>query len=471
MIYYQNAKNKELTPKSKRPQKSAVALSSVFASAAMTIMKFIVGMMTGSMGIISEAAHSGLDLGAALLTLFAVKAGDKPADDTHPYGHGKIESVSALIETGLLFLTSVWIVYEAVHRILAKDFEVEATWYAFAVIIISIIIDINRSRSLSKVAKETNSQALEADALHFSSDVWSSCVVLIGLTLVFFGVKGADSFAAIGVSIFVLIAGYRLGKRTINVLIDTAPEGVLEIVKEVVENIESIISVEKIRVRSLSPSIFIEVEIGISRNLSLVRVDEISQKVKMAIQQKIAGADVVIHTKLIQMKDETMIDVVKAAAAKHAYSVHGIVVDSLNDKKFISYDLELPGKLTVLEGHEIASHLEEEIRLEIGADVELSSHVDPCVVEETSSSPFSDQEIASIKKMIVELAGQVGGIKDAHNILIRKIGEKIIITLHCYTEAEKTIEEANYFASKLKNLIKERIANVHNVIVHVEPKI
>jgi cation diffusion facilitator family transporter len=452
-------------------KKSAVALSSVFASAGMTIMKFIVGIMTGSMGIISEAAHSALDLGAALLTFFAVKVGDKPADDTHPYGHGKIESVSALIETGLLFLTSAWIVYEAVRRILIKDIEVEATWYAFAVIIISIIIDISRSRALSKVAKETNSQALEADALHFSSDILSSCVVLLGLILVNFGVKGADAFAAIGVAIFVLVAGYRLGKRTIDVLIDTAPEGVTEIVKELAENIESIISVDKIRVRPLGPSIFIEVEIGISRSLSLVRVDEISQSLKLAIQEKIAGADVVVHTKPIQMKDETMIDIVKSVAIKHAYSVHGIVVDSLNGKKFISYDLELPGKLTVLEGHEIASQLEEEIQLEIGMDVELSSHVDPYIVEETSSSAFSEQEIASMEKIIIELIGQVGGINNAHNILVRRINGKIFISLHCYAEAKKTIEEAHHFASKLKTFIKEKISNVHSVIVHVEPKI
>ena len=319
------------------------------------------------------------------------------------------------------------------------------------------------------MAKETNSQALEADALHFSSDIWSSCVVLMGLLLVLFGVKGADAFAAIGVSIFVLIAGYRLGKRTINVLIDTAPEGASEIVREVVKNIESIISVNKIRVRPLGPSIFIEAEIGISRSLPLVRVNEISQLVKAAIQQKIAGADVVIHLKPIQMKDETMIDVVKAAAAKYAYSVHGIVVDSLNDKKFISYDLELPGKLTVREGHEIASQLEREIQLEIGADVELSSHVDPYVVEEASSMAFSNQEIAAMEKMIVEFVAQLGGIKDAHNILIRKIGGKVFISLHCYADAEKTIEEAHCFASKLKTLIKEKISNVHSVIVHVEP--
>jgi len=451
-------------------KKESVALSSVFASAAMTVMKFVVGIMTGSMGIISEAAHSALDLGAAGLTLFAVKVSDKPADNRHPYGHGKVESVSALVETGLLFLTSAWIIYEAVHRMIAKNVEVEATWYAFAVIIISIVIDISRSRALSRVAKETHSQALEADALHFSSDIWSSCVVLLGLILVSFGVKGADSFAAIGVSLFVLVAGYRLGKRTIDVLIDTAPEGIADIVKEVAGNIEGVIGVEKVRVRPLGPSLFIEVEIGISRGFSLTRVTDISQKAKEAIQEKIEGADIVIYTKPIQLKDETMIDVVRTVAAKHVYSVHGVVVDNLDGQKFVSYDLELPGKLTVLEAHEIASHLEKEIQAEIGTDIELSTHVDPYIVEETLSKNLSDEEILSLKKIVTDLVDQIGVIQGAHNILIRKIGEKIFITLHCYASPSETIEEAHIHASKLKTLIKDRLTNVYNVIVHIEPK-
>ena len=452
-------------------KKEKVALSSVFASALMTVGKFVVGVMTGSMGILSEAAHSLLDLGAAILTLFAVKISDKPADDEHPYGHGKIEAVSALIETGLLFLTSAWIIYEAIHRILAKNIEVEATWYAFLVIIISIIIDLSRSRALKKVAKETNSQALEADALHFSSDVWSSCVVLIGLILVVFGIKGADAFAAIGVSIFVLIAGYRLGKRTINVLIDTAPEGIADIVKETISGIEGIISVGKVRVRSIGPSIFIEAEININRGFSVIKVNEIIQKTKDVIQKKITGSDVLIHTNPIQLKEETMIDIVRTLAFKHSLSVHSIIFDKLNDQKYISYDLELPGELTVFKAHEIATNLEKEIQSEIGAEIGINTHIDPHIIEEKISSELSEKEISSIKKTIEKIILNLGIIKDAHDILVRKIGEKIFITLHCYAKADEKLEEAHQSASKLKYLVKENIKNVQNVVVHVEPEV
>jgi cation diffusion facilitator family transporter len=456
--------------KSKSDKKKSVALSSVFASGGMAVMKFIIGIMTGSMGILSEAAHSALDLGAAWLTLFAVKASDKPADEEHPYGHGKIENVSALIETGLLFLTSGWIIYEAIHKIITHNIKIEITWYAFAVIIISIIIDISRSRALKRVAKETNSQALEADALHFSSDVWSSCVVLLGLIFVTLGIKGADSIAAIGVAIFVLIAGYRLGKRTISVLIDTAPTGISDIVRDIVNGVEGVISTEKIRARPIGSTIHIEIEIGISRSFSIIKVNEIIEEIKNRIKQKINESEIVIHSIPIQLKDETLIDIVRTISSKHVLSVHNIIVDKLDDHKFISYDLELPGHLTVFEAHEIASNLEKEIQSEIGPEIELSTHIDPCIIDEKISDKLSEEESLSIKKTIEEIVSDIGTIRSAHNILIRKIGGNIFITMHCYSNPEETIENSHHFADKLRFMIKEKINGIEEVIVHVEPE-
>ncbi|MEI6478906.1 MAG: cation transporter dimerization domain-containing protein, partial [bacterium] len=304
----------------------------------------------------------------------------------------------------------------------------------------------------------------------FSSDIWSSCVVLIGLILVAVGIKGADSFAAIGVAIFVLTAAYRLGKKTIDVLIDTAPEGITDIVREIVSNIEGIISIEKIRVRPLGSSVFIEVEININRGFSTIKTNEIVKRTREAIQQKIKDSDILIHTNSIQLKDETMIDIVRTVSFKHALSVHSIIVDRLNDRKYISYDLELPGDLTVFEAHEIASHLEKEIQSEISTDIELITHIDPHIIEEKISEKLSDKEILSIEKIVRESILNIGIIKNAHDISIRRIGENIFITLHCYAKAEEKIEKAHQSASKLKSLIKEKIKNVQNVVVHVEPE-
>lgn len=276
-------------------KKQSVALSSVFASLILTLLKLIVGLLTGSMGILSEAAHSLLDLGAATLTFFAVRVGDKEADEDHHFGHQKIESVSALIETGLLFLTSAWIIYEAIKRLTAGKVEVEVTWYAFAVVIFSIIVDFSRSRSLKKVAKETKSQALEADALHFSSDILSSLTVMIGLIFVLLGVTKADAIAALGVSIFVLHAGYSLGKRTIDILVDKVPDGLAKKVENIIKNVEGVLSIKRIRIRPAGITIFIDATITVSSKLSVSRAHDIADEIESKIKSLIPEADLTIH--------------------------------------------------------------------------------------------------------------------------------------------------------------------------------
>lgn len=288
-------------------KKQAIALNSVFASLGLTIFKVIVGIMTGSIGIISEALHSALDLGAALLTFFAVRISDKPADEDHHYGHGKVESVSALIETGLLFLTSFWIIYESIHRLLSNKVEIETSWYAFLVMIVSILVDISRSKALYKVAKETQSQALEADALHFKSDIFSSAVVIIGLILVTLGLKSADAYAAIGVSLFVAHAGYSLGKRTIDVLTDTAPLGLRTIIIDLTKKVEGVINVEKARVRVVGPDTFIDISAYINRDLALAEAHSISNLITETIRNTIPNSDITVHLKPLPLNSEAII--------------------------------------------------------------------------------------------------------------------------------------------------------------------
>jgi len=277
-------------------KKQSVALSSVFASLALTVLKLIVGLVTGSIGILSEAAHSLLDLGAALLTFFAVKVGDKEADEHHHYGHQKVESVSALVETGLLFLTSAWIIYEAIKRLSTGETEVEVTWYAFAVMIFSIIIDYSRSRALKKVAKETKSQALEADALHFSSDIYSSLTVIAGLIFVSLGIGRADAIAAIGVSFFVLHAGYVLGRRTVDTLVDTTPDGSSKKINSLARQVKGVISVKRIRARAVGNATFIDMTITVKKDMTIDKAHVISDEIEEKIKASIPHADITIHS-------------------------------------------------------------------------------------------------------------------------------------------------------------------------------
>src|SRR3954469_21729994 len=225
--------------------KRRVALTSIAASGGLTLAKGAVGLATGSLAVLSEAAHSLLDLAATVMTYAAVRISGKPADEEHHYGHGKVESVSALAETALLFLLSGIVIWEALQRLLGgHGHAVEATWWAFAVMAASIVIDFFRARVLYRVAAQTSSEALEADALHFGSDMWSSAAVLAGLGAVALGYPSADSAAAIVVAIFICIAGWRLGRRTLDTLTDTAPAGAASRITAAVARIPGVVALE-----------------------------------------------------------------------------------------------------------------------------------------------------------------------------------------------------------------------------------
>lgn len=284
-------------------EKKHAAASSVLAAVLLTGTKIVVGILTGSLGILAEAAHSALDLVAALMTLFAVRISDLPADKNHNYGHGKVENLSALLETVLLLATCVWIVYEAVDRLFFRRVDVEVTYWSFAVLALSIIVDASRSRMLSRTAKKYNSQALEADALHFSTDIWSSSVVILGLICVMAHrwlpswkfLHEADAVAAILVVIIVIYISIRLGKRTILALIDTAPEGMENKIIRIVEAIQGVTDCHNVRLRYSGAQLFIDIHILTDGTQSLESAHELTEKIEKAIEKTVPNADVTVH--------------------------------------------------------------------------------------------------------------------------------------------------------------------------------
>jgi cation diffusion facilitator family transporter len=277
-------------------EKKKIAFSSVIAAVFLTCFKFIIGISTGSLGILSEALHSSIDLIAALITLLAVRISDNPADDEHNYGHGKIENVSALAETLLLVLTCVWIIYEAIHRITTHHVKVEVTYWSFIVVVVSIIVDFTRSRALSRVAKKYKSQALEADALHFSTDIWSSSVVLIGLVGVAFHFQLADAISALIVAAIVFYISVRLGKKSFDALVDKAPQGLYESINQIIKNISEVKGFHNIRIREAGSKKFIELNIHVDNNLTIDEAHHISHKVESAIEKEIEDSEVMVHT-------------------------------------------------------------------------------------------------------------------------------------------------------------------------------
>ncbi|HPI19223.1 MAG TPA: cation diffusion facilitator family transporter [Candidatus Kapabacteria bacterium] len=276
-------------------EKKRVALLSVLAAVFLTGFKLVVGILTGSLGILSEALHSALDLVAAVITYFSVRISDKPADKEHNYGHGKVENFSALMETILLVVTCTWIVYEALQRLISGNTEIEVNIWSYIVVVSAIIIDIQRSRKLYKVARKYNSQALEADALHFSTDIWSSAVVLLGLICANFGYFYADSIAALLVAIIVLFVSFRLGKKAVDVLLDKAPQETIEKVKEVLASYPEVKDFHGLKVRTAGADTFIKFNIHLEPESSLKSVHELCDDIEKYISSLIPRSEVYIH--------------------------------------------------------------------------------------------------------------------------------------------------------------------------------
>ena len=276
-------------------EKNRVAFLSVLAAVFLTSFKLIVGLLTGSLGILSEALHSGFDLVAAVITWFAVRLSDKPADKDHNYGHGKIENLSALFETFLLLITCVWIIYEAMSRLISGETHLEVTVWSYVVVISSIVIDISRSRALRKMAIKHNSQALEADALHFSTDIWSSLVVLFGLLGAQFGFYMADSIAALLVACIVIYVSYQLGKRSVNVLLDRVPDSVSGQIHEEISKMDGVEYFHDLKVRSSGADIFVEVNIHVPPGMTTEQAHQIATAVEKQLAQKIPRTYVHVH--------------------------------------------------------------------------------------------------------------------------------------------------------------------------------
>jgi len=457
------------SPKSKEQLKQSVALNSAIASAVLTVMKAIVGVLTGSMAVLSEAIQSGIDLTAGILTYFAVRQGDKPADAKHTYGYAKIESVSAFIETGLLFVTCGWIIYEASQRLFVKTVEVNPAWYAYAVLVISIIVNFSRAKALTKVAKETKSPALEADALNFNMDNLSSVMVIVGLVFVSFGFPLADPIAAICVSIFIAYAAYKLGKRTLDALIDTAPEGATLRITEEAKKIDGVLGVEKLRVRPAGATVFAEMVVTVSRKLSQEQVDSICSRIEKRIKHSIPEADIMVRAKPVTLNNETIIERIQIIAANHGLSVHDITIHILSGKKYVTFHAEVDTAYTVEKAHKAVSKLERQLMDELGDEVDICAHAEPYNAGIAEGVELPPEEVTMLAKKIGEMAKQLNLVKEVHGVKARKVDGRLFISFHCVYDGKTPLEEAHKQASTFEYLVKGNIPLTKRVVVHIEP--
>jgi cation diffusion facilitator family transporter len=451
--------------------KQRVALTSIFASGGLTVAKAVVGVATGSLAILSEAAHSLLDLVATVMTYFAVRISGKPADDEHHYGHGKVESVTALAETALLFLLSGVVIWEATHRLFGGvHHAVDATVWAFGVIIVSIVVDFFRARLLYRVAAETSSEALEADALHFGSDMWSSLAVLIGLIAVALGYPWADSVAAVIVAVFICIAGWRLGRRTVGTLTDTAPTGVAERVRAIVERIPGVVAIERVRVRPAGDVLFVDLDLAVSRTLPLDRVTAIKAQVEAALRAELSKTEITINTEPRALDDETVLERVMVIARNRGLAVHHVTVHRIGGRLSVSLDIEVEGSLPLARAHDIADALEQAVRDELGPDVEVETHIEPLQRDDLAGSDAPGERTATIASALAALAAEGGLVRDVHDVRVREAEDGEIVNFHGYVDPTLTVAEVHEGVDELERALKRHFPEIKRVIGHAEPR-
>jgi cation diffusion facilitator family transporter len=451
-------------------EKEQVALTSIAASAVLTIAKGLVGISTGSLAILSEAAHSLIDFGATVMTYAAVRVSGKPADKEHHYGHGKVESVSALAETALLFLLAGVVVWEAIKRLIEHDEHVVvANAWAFGVVAVSIAVDFFRARALSRTAKATRSEALEADALHFFSDLWASLAVLIGLGGVRFGLGWADSAAALAVAILVCFAGWRLCRRTINTLTDTAPEGAAEKITAIATKVPGVVAVDHVRARAVGDKTFIDLTVAVSRTLPLDRVTAIKSEVETALCEQIPGAVLTVTTDPVALSSETVLDRVMVIARNRTLAVHHVTVHEIRGRLAVSLDLEVDGKLSLRAAHDLADGLESAIADELGTDVEVETHIEPLQPQEASGREAPPERVTAVEIALAELAPETRTIRDVHDVRVRETDEGEIVNFHCNVDPDLSVRTVHEKVDAMERALRARSPSIKRVIGHAEP--
>jgi cation diffusion facilitator family transporter len=450
-------------------EKKIVALSSVGAAVFLTGLKLFVGLQTNSLGILSEAAHSGLDLLAAVITLVAVIVSDKPADQEHQYGHGKVENISAFIETILLFATCGWIILEAIGRLTGGASHVEATVWSFAVMGVSIVVDFSRSRALARTAKKHHSQALEADALHFSSDIWSSLTVITGLAFVALGYPVADAIVAIVVALLVLFVSYRLGRRTIDALMDRVPAGLKEDVEGAIRRVQGIEEIRLVRIRTSGPRVFIDATVALRRTLPFELAHRVMDNIESAVRSIRPDADVVVHAEPVASPDETTADKIRMIVLGLGLTApHNLEVHLIEGEYFVDFDVEYQKGGTFEDAHDTASRIENEIRRDLPSVAKVTIHMEEYLSQARKLSDVTETE-HKLGRQIQNIVAADKRVVKLSDFTLLQEGHKYNVTLSCQIGKTKTLEEVHQIISELETAMYQGLKQLRRITIHAEP--
>lgn len=462
-------------------EKRKAAVSSVVWSALLTLLKFAAGFASNSIGLISEALHSLLDFVAASITFFAVRWAGAPPDRHHPFGHGKAENLSALAETFLLFITCLWIVWEALDRLLFEGKPVEPTWWAFAVLIISIVVDIGRSSMLYRVAKKYRSQALAADALHFSTDILSTAVVLVGLVCVYCAnfvapdstlhtiLHKSDAIAALAVATLVFGASWRMATKAFAALMDGGMEEETKKVREALARLAPAFSVRQTRVRESGSNYFVDLTIEAPPAMRIDDSHEICKMLEKTVQNVLPGAETIIHFEPAKIESPDLYAGARNLAAMHGLDIHALALTMREDGLHIYVHIELPSEMSIAKAHKIVSAYEHDLCRRLCAR-HVVSHIEPLEAVARSAplhSPPSREQILETLENIRPHHKEVGELFDTE---IWTVGANVDLSFRCMTNGSKTVAETHCMASKMEAEIRNLLPGIGRISIHFEPE-
>ncbi|HYL45601.1 MAG TPA: cation-efflux pump [Candidatus Limnocylindrales bacterium] len=455
-------------------EKRLAALTSIGSAVILVALKVFLAIVTGSLGVISEALHSILDFIAAVITYLSVQVADKPADAQHLYGHGKVESFSAFVETGLLLLTALYIIWEAAQRLLFHAVHIRPSLTAILILAIAMGIDAYRARALRRVSNRYPSEALEADALHFSTDVWSTFVVILGISGAWLGMKfniewlsRLDAIAALGVAGVIIWIGSRLGMRTVDALLDVAPSGLREQISDAVEQTEGVLHTERVRVRRAGQRYFVDVTISVPRTASLEQAHTASDAVERRIAQ-IVPADVVVHVEPRAPTNEPLFDTIRAISQRRGLAVHELSAHQFDGRLFIELHLEVDEASSLREAHRQASLLEDEIRSATQPGARVNIHIEPAGAKIAGAEELKDLS-RSVQNFLNSLQSEYHELVDCHDVHVRSVDHKILVSCHCAMDGSLPITEVHDVTAALEDRVKERFAQIFRVTIHPEP--
>lgn len=456
-------------------EKKSVALNSVFAAIGITTFKIIVGFSTGSLGILSEAAHSGLDLIAAAITYFSVRVSDKPADADHQYGHGKVENFSAFIETGLLLLTCLWIVYEALKRLFFRHAPIYPTVWAFVVMGASIAVDLWRSRKLRYIAEKYDSQALQADALHFSTDVWSSAVVILGLALVLAGnrwsvpwLAKADPIAALFVAAIVVHVSSRLARQTVDALLDAAPSGIRSRIIAEIRDVDGVLGIDRVRIRRGGSRYFVDVSVAMSRTVTFQKSEQVSEQVAARIRHLLPDADVVVNAVARAHRHESLFDRVRAVATRNNLNVHDISVQDVDGRLHVEQHVELDETLSLKHAHDRVTQLEAEMKRDMPEISAILTHIE----SELATIETSDGTLRapSFERKLQLVTDSFPEVVDMHDLVFKRVGGRLYLSLHCTMKDDLPLSRVHDIQTAMEGRFRQEVPELFRVLIHPEPQ-